>query len=349
MPRWEDQSRLSAAASSGSAVVIACNTADKPTFVAGRQVILWRDANTWEVTTATAVASGSVTADLASSWGAGTIIAPVMPGRLVLPLALSHWVPTSGALQCAIDFDLTDIAGVGTGGTGTTGTAAAIVVGDTAVGKASRGAITATVTDAAGNRLPGTGIVWTSSDATNAPVYATSDPSVAMVGNPNGLLVNKTITATLGSTQRHRHRVPPRMTTTFAGYDCLTIPPNAVPAWDSSTTRTVDRAENAQGNVVTSTRADLSRDTRTLTWNCATRADLTALRAVLDARYGSLMPLWIPTYQRDVNVTAINFAGDLTGSREPRRSAWRRWSIRRSRGSSGRRSAPGVGRCTSGE
>jgi hypothetical protein len=41
--------------------------------------------------------------------------------------------------------------------------------------------------------------VWTSSDATNAPVYATSDPSVAMVGNPNGLLVNKTITATLGS------------------------------------------------------------------------------------------------------------------------------------------------------
>lgn len=100
--------------------------------------------------------------------------------------------------------------------------------------------------------------------------------------------------------------------TSFAGYGCLTIPPNAVSAWDSSTSRTVDRVENAQGNVVTTTRSDVGRDTRTLTWNCATRADLTALRAVLDARYGPLVPVWIPTYQRDLNVTAINFAGDIT-------------------------------------
>jgi hypothetical protein len=33
---------------------------------------------------------------------------------------------------------------------------------------------------------------------------------------------------------------------------------------------------------------------------------------VLDARFGSLVPLWIPTYQRDLHVTAINFAGDIT-------------------------------------
>lgn len=100
--------------------------------------------------------------------------------------------------------------------------------------------------------------------------------------------------------------------TTFAGFECLTIPPNAVTAWGSTVSRTVDRAENAQGNVVTTTRTDVGRDSRTLTWHCATRAELTALRAVLDARSGALVPLWIPTYQRDLHVTAINFAGDIT-------------------------------------
>jgi hypothetical protein len=100
--------------------------------------------------------------------------------------------------------------------------------------------------------------------------------------------------------------------TTFAGFDVLEIPPNAVTSWGSTVSRTVDRCENANGNVVTTTRSDAGRDTRTLTWHCATRADLTALRALLDARLGALVPIWIPTYQRDLNVTALNFAGDLT-------------------------------------
>lgn len=102
------------------------------------------------------------------------------------------------------------------------------------------------------------------------------------------------------------------MTTFFAGFECLEIPPNAQTAWGSSVGRTVDRTESPSGNVVTATRSDVGRDTRTLTWNCANRAELAALRAVLDARSGPLLPIWIPTYQRDLNVVAINFAGDLT-------------------------------------
>lgn len=200
VPRWEDESRVDApGVSSGSAVAIPCNTADKPTFAVGRQVILWRDANTWEVTTCDALSSTDVTADLVSDWGPGTIIAPVMPGRLVLPLAVSHWVPTSGALQCVIDFDLTDIAGVGTGGTATTGVPTAIRVTSTTVGKFGKAPMVATVTDVEGNILTGEGIVWSSADPTNAPVYASGDPTVAVVGNPNGLLATKTITATLGA------------------------------------------------------------------------------------------------------------------------------------------------------
>jgi hypothetical protein len=184
--------------------VIACDTTNKPTFVAGRQIILWRGADEFEVTTASAATSSSVTADLTLAWGAGTIIVPVMAGRVVLPLSRSHWVPTTGVLEFAVDFDPTDIAGVGTGGTATSGVAVSVGVrgvynGGIDVGAYGRAAAIADVRDTAGNKLPGTGIVWSSSDPTNAPVYATSDPGVAMVGNPNGLLVNKTITATLGA------------------------------------------------------------------------------------------------------------------------------------------------------
>jgi hypothetical protein len=124
--------------------------------------------------------------------------------------------------------------------------------------------------------------------------------------------------------------------TTFDGFDCLTIPPNAVSAWDSSVTRAVDRTESPSGNVVTTTRPDLGRDTRSLTWNCATRAELTALRAVLDARYGQLLPIWVPTYQRDLTVVSCDFTStwtvdlgaasaglmSLINTREP----WRFWT-----------------------
>jgi hypothetical protein len=205
VPRWEDQARVTpVGVSAGSSVVIPCDTTDKPTFAAGRQIILWRDAHTYEVTTAAAIAAGSVTADLATNWAPGTIIAPVMPGRLVLPFSLTHWVPSTGALTLVVDFTVTDIAGVGTGGAGVAGVPAVVTVSNTNVGHDGRSPIGATVTDAAGNLLVNQPVVWTSADPTNAPVYATSDPQIAMVSNPNslggiGIGVFVTITATLGS------------------------------------------------------------------------------------------------------------------------------------------------------
>lgn len=121
--------------------------------------------------------------------------------------------------------------------------------------------------------------------------------------------------------------------TTYAGYDVLTIPPNAVSVWGSTVDRVVDRAENEQGNVVTTTRADALRDARTLTWHCATRADLTSLRAVLDARVGQLIPCWIPTYQRDIEVLAIiPFTGVIVTStascdRIDTDTTWQNWIV----------------------
>jgi hypothetical protein len=204
LPRWEDQARVADAVTAGSGVVVSCVTSDpltdKPTFVVGAQVIFWRSPSSYEVTTLDAVTDESITVDLADDWGAGTVVAPVTAVRLTLPLELTQWVPTSGALTCQVSTSLTDIAGVGTGGTKAAGVAAAIVVSDTGVPGGGRAPIRARVTDAAGNELPGDGIVWTSADTTNAPVYATSDPRVALVGNPNSLIfTSRTITATLGA------------------------------------------------------------------------------------------------------------------------------------------------------
>jgi hypothetical protein len=171
VPRWEDQARVTpAGVSAGSAIVIPCDTTNKPTFAIGRQIILWRDAHTYEVTTAAAIAAGSVTADLASDWAPGTIIAPVMPGRLVLPFALTHWLPSTGALGLVIDFDVRDIAGIGSGGAGVAGVPFVLTVSDTSVSHKARGPIRAFVTDAAGNYLVNQPVVWTSADPTNAPV-----------------------------------------------------------------------------------------------------------------------------------------------------------------------------------
>lgn len=199
VPRWEDQTRTGSAADAGSAIVIACDTVDRPTFVVGAQVILWRSPSSYEVTTIDALTTTSITADLVSAWGAGTVVAPVMAGRVVLPVALAHWVPTTGALTFAVDFDLADLAGVGTGGDAAAGVPYAISVTSIVIGRGGRAPIIAIVTDAEGNVLVGEPIAWTSADPVNAPVYASGDPTVAMVGNPNGGTTSKTITATLGA------------------------------------------------------------------------------------------------------------------------------------------------------
>jgi hypothetical protein len=201
IPRWEDQTRVDTAASAGSAVTVSCDTTDRPTFVVGAQVILWRGPGEYEVATLDGVTDTDITVDLADDWAAGTIVAPITAARLVEPLTLTHWGSTSGALDLVVECTLADLAGVGTGGSGAAGTPAAIViVADVTVLSCGREPIAARVTDAAGNVLTGQAIVWTSSDAVNAPVSPTSDPHVAIVGNPTPVFIaTATITATLGA------------------------------------------------------------------------------------------------------------------------------------------------------
>ena len=203
MPRWEDQARVTTAVSAGD-LTIPCDPSDKVTFVAGVEVLLWRDAQTYEVGTIDTVGASSIDVvdPLTDAWGAGTIVVPITPCRVVLPLDLTNWVPvTAGVQQFTVTTDLRDIAGVGTGGSSTTTTATALSVSAITVGAGGRTAIYATVTDASGLVIPATGLVWSTNDAVNAPVTNTSDPAIAMVGNPNSLDDNSsfTITATLGA------------------------------------------------------------------------------------------------------------------------------------------------------
>lgn len=203
LPRWEDEARVTTAVSAGD-TTIPCDPSDKPTYVAGSQVILWRDAETYEVATIDTVSGSSIDVvdPLVNDWGAGTIVAPVTAGRIALPLDVTHWVPiTAGVLTFALECSLADIAGVGTGGSSTTATAATLSVSGVSVPAGGRAAIYATVADATGLPIPATGLVWSTNDAVNAPVTNTADPGVALVGNPNRLDNNSsfTITATLGA------------------------------------------------------------------------------------------------------------------------------------------------------
>lgn len=210
MPRWEDQTRLPAAVSAGDDVVTV-DTTGRPTFVAGAQVLFRRSASEFEVGVLEAVTDSTITLvdPLTSAWKRGTIVVPITAARLVLPVTLTQWTPTTGALTFAIETTLTDLAGVGTGGGAATGVPTAVSLGvvdlvNGGLPRTSRAAVVARVTDAAGTELPGDGIVWSTSDATIAPVYATMDPRIALVRNARpdsslGSSTNRTITATLGA------------------------------------------------------------------------------------------------------------------------------------------------------
>lgn len=93
--------------------------------------------------------------------------------------------------------------------------------------------------------------------------------------------------------------------TTFDGVDLLQITPNLVSSWGSDVSRVIDLAQNGPGNVITKTRSSLAGETFTLSWGCLTRAKLLELTAVLDARRGQLVPILIPTYQRDVLIDGV--------------------------------------------
>jgi hypothetical protein len=209
MPRWEDQARVATAVSAGD-TTIPCDPSDKPTYVAGSQVMLWRAPDEYEVATIDTVGTSSIDVvdPLASDWRAGTIVVPVQAVRVVLPTDLTNWVPvTAGAQRFVVTADVRDIAGVGTGGSFDIAVPAAIsiagadaVVAPTVHG-GSRLPITATVTSSDGLVLPGTGLVWTSSDPVNLPITNTANPCTVFVYNPNHIADNVSyfITATLGA------------------------------------------------------------------------------------------------------------------------------------------------------
>jgi hypothetical protein len=211
MPRWEDQVRLTAAASSGGSSLTVNDTTYLPTFEVGAAIILWRDPFTYELAEIDTVSGTSIaTVDpLAATWAAGTIVCVVEPVRLAFPLDVTHWRATSGALEFVVDRLVNDVAGLGTGGSATTGTTAAITLNSRRLSslgllRFARGALVARCTTAAGDDLTGVPVVWSSSDPTNLGVWATADAQVAVIENlrPDASLgssVNRVITATVGA------------------------------------------------------------------------------------------------------------------------------------------------------
>lgn len=97
--------------------------------------------------------------------------------------------------------------------------------------------------------------------------------------------------------------------TTYLGTDLLLIRPNSLTTFPSDASRPLHHEANEIGNVLTVTTTAPAATTHALEWVCETRARLTALRAVLDARLGQTIPLWVPTYLRDIDVLAVDTFG----------------------------------------
>jgi hypothetical protein len=187
IPRWEDEARVTTAVTAG-ATTIPCDPNDRPTFVAGSEVLLWRSPTNYEVAVIDTVGASSIdTVDaLAADWGAGTIVVPISEARLVTPLSLTHWVPTSGALTVSFEVGLRDLAGLGSGGTAVAGTPATLTLmwrGPlyNTLYRFGRAMVTAEVFDAAGVPLTNVDITWTSADDTDFEVWPTLNPHVAVV------------------------------------------------------------------------------------------------------------------------------------------------------------------------
>jgi hypothetical protein len=95
--------------------------------------------------------------------------------------------------------------------------------------------------------------------------------------------------------------------TQFANVDLLTIPPNRVLVRGVEVARAVEGMTSPTGNVVRTTTDAPSSSAFTHEWVCETRADLNTLTDFLDTRVGRLVHCWIPTYQRDLIVSAVLF------------------------------------------
>lgn len=210
VPRWEDEARIP----DGSSVLagdstIPCDPSDRPSFVAGSEVLLWRSPTSYEVAVIDTVGGSSIdTVDpLASDWAAGTIVVPIHEARVHLPIAITHWVPTTGALAVAFAFDVRDLAGIGTGGAAATSAVASLSVAWRNESSApllrvgARMIVAVEAFDAAGDALSNVPIVWSSSSVTDAVVYATLDPMVAVVEGTRTAFASATvtITATVGA------------------------------------------------------------------------------------------------------------------------------------------------------
>jgi hypothetical protein len=120
---------------------------------------------------------------------------------------------------------------------------------------------------------------------------------------------------------------------TYDGLDLLTIMPNVRTAKASTVARPVVAAENPAGNVLTQTTDAPPGGTWQLDWHCVTRAERVAVETFLAARLGQSQACWVPTYQQDVALVAVNGFGewDVTASAitslPATEFAYRRWIV----------------------
>ena len=92
--------------------------------------------------------------------------------------------------------------------------------------------------------------------------------------------------------------------TTYNGYDVLdATTPNRANTGKVAFSRVVGILDSSVGHRTWDDHDNDSIPDFTFSWMCFTRADILALKSFLDSRHGRVVPVWVPTYSRDLILT----------------------------------------------
>jgi len=87
---------------------------------------------------------------------------------------------------------------------------------------------------------------------------------------------------------------------TYLGYDVLELNYNRVGPVEERLRRKFVLLDSKTGKRVADEQAPAPAPSRPFTWTALGRAEITAMRAFLDARVGRAVPFWLPSFQWDL-------------------------------------------------
>ncbi len=101
------------------------------------------------------------------------------------------------------------------------------------------------------------------------------------------------------------NRIPKAETADYRSYSVLEVKPNWAEQMSSEYSRDLTMIDFMVGKVLGDDTSNTVSITHTYHWLASSRQEIDTLRAFLFARFGKLIPIWIPTFAKDLVVTSL--------------------------------------------